>query len=137
MFEGVCSRHREVARERGVEPYPTGQVPLARTLGRPVDMAVPVVVPFAPYVIYQCCGTSIDALYDMGVKAMVLECSHSYNPDYEELAGRYFPRFLAVAIPLSEAAMEEGARRIPLWALAGAAFAASLGLAYAASRRRG
>ena len=136
-FEGVCSRHREVARERGVEPYPTGQVPLARTLGRPVDMAVPVVVPLAPYVIYQCCGTSIDTLYDMGVKAMVLECSHSYNPDYEELAGRYFPRFLAVAIPLSETAMEEGSRGVPLWALAGAAFAASLGFAYAASRRRG
>ena len=97
-YDEVCRRYEELAKQRGVKPYPWGQIPFT---GKPIDMAIPIRIPEKPYVIYVCCGTSTDAAYDKGIMAMVLETSYAYNPSYDSLVNYYFPRFLPLAISIS------------------------------------
>jgi hypothetical protein len=100
-FESVCEKYKRLASERGVAPYAYGQISWRYP---PIDMAVPVRVPVHPYMIYVCCGTSVDSWYDRGVYSMVLEAASPYNPPYDTLKDTYFPRFLPVAITLSREA---------------------------------
>lgn len=94
----VCNKYVDLANRRGVKPYPWNQVPLSE---KPMDRAVPIEIPGTSYIIYACCGTSIDTAYDKGIMAMTLEASSSYNPSYDYLESYYFPRFLPLAITMS------------------------------------
>lgn len=102
-FETVCEKYTRLANERGVKPYSHGQVAWSYP---PVDLATPVPVTTYPYVIYVCCGTTIDSWYDKGVLSMTLEATSPFNPSYDSLVGTYFPRFLPLAITLSRECAE-------------------------------
>jgi len=98
-YDKICMDITNLARERGVEPYRFGQVPLYK-----VDLAEPEYVHIGgqQMIIYCCSGVSIDDSYSMGIYSMVLEVSSPYNPSYDRIVNHYFPRFLPIAITISK-----------------------------------
>jgi predicted deacylase len=97
VYESVARRHEEIARERGVEPYPYGWIPAD-------------IPPELRLVIYEACGAINDTVdRRLGVPSMVLEMSHPYNPPYSELVSSYYPRLQAVLSAIAERALGAGA----------------------------
>ncbi|MBP1449084.1 MAG: hypothetical protein JZD41_03600 [Thermoproteus sp.] len=89
FFRRLGDRYLEIAKQRGVEPYPYGQ-----TIDVKHDMAIEVHI--GPRVIYQACGTATDSAYRLGIYSFVLEAFYEKSPPDSSI-DYIFNRFLPIA----------------------------------------